>query len=283
MVIIWHANCRDPRNGRFNSHLDETRPSGSSCGHCVMPYISHYIPISQLSQSNWMLIEDPTWTWQLKCHCWPWNWQTTMKVWQFTLTVAKLAFWWTLHTSWPQLGTEKRPRWVWRHVVTIPPCGIVQCGPSWVSVGLQFGMFMDSCSALPQRFTFPLIMTVIMGKWGDKQSGVLQEPRSPGWCKGHADQVRCLFTLSGATTATKGVHISQCVDTGSKPSIQPAKAMAIKVGWMGFPTLNYTPGSTIFHFCDLGAAIYQNVWMDILCFLLKLEIIFIYFYNEIYD
>ena len=52
---------------------------------------------------------------------------------------------------------------------------------------------------------------------------------------------------------------------------------------MGFPTLNYTPGSTIFHFCDLGAAICQNVWMDVLCFFLKLEIIFIYFYNEIYN
>ena len=93
-----------------------------------------YIPISQYISIKLMLIEDPTWTWQLKCHCWLWNWQTTMKVWQFTLTVAKLAFWWTLHTSWPQLGTEKRPRWVWRHVVTIPPCGIVQCGPKFLLV-----------------------------------------------------------------------------------------------------------------------------------------------------
>lgn len=103
-----------------------------------------------------MLIEDPTWTWQLKCHCWPWNWQTTMKVWQFTLTVAKLAFWWILHTSWPQLGTEKRPRWVWRHVVTIPPCGIVQCGPKlsfcWFTVRYVHGLLQ--CVATTFYFPF---------------------------------------------------------------------------------------------------------------------------------
>ena len=177
----------DPRNGRFNSHLDETRPWGSSCGHCVMPYIYIYPYISVYLN-------------QIDAHRRSYM-DLTAQVRLLTVKLANHYESLAVHSDRSQVGFLMNLAYFMAAAGDgkKTEMGVATCRdhtPLWrlynVSPKLNFCWFTvrsihDFCGP---RVIMAVIMTVIMGNWRDKQSGVLQEPRSPGWCKGHADQVR---------------------------------------------------------------------------------------------
>ena len=128
---------------------------------------------------------------------------------------------------------------------------------------------MDSCSGLSHatRFYFPFDHDGSHGEVGaGNWCGVLQEPRSPGWCKGHADQVRCLATTGATSTVTVSSHIPQCVDTRSKPN-------KLSNGLNGIPNVKLYPWVHIcVPFLRLEA-VCQNVWMEILLKLVTISLV----------